>query len=179
MSEPHDVAQRTNAYLRELILGALDPNDQRKGWRRMRPLASNDDPGTVHARVDQCPMPDLHGERLSVELDDGGIEQAVLADIIPLESALARVEGQTVMLDFVFCDSYPVHLVPGVPNIDPSVTRVRTLREDSRRELWMSMCLEMLYNLLGDDALKVDFDVEWISGDYEELQALELTLPES
>ena len=180
MSSARDVAQRANAYLRDLIVGSLEESGTRKGWRRMRPIADDgDDVGSVHARIDQCPMPELHGRRLSIDLGGGQIEQAVLADIIPLEAARAATDGDTVVIDFAFCDSYPLHLVPDVPNVDPTVTRVRTLSEDSRRELWMSMCLEMLYHLLGDDALKHDFDVDWISADYEELQQLELTLPES
>ncbi len=179
MRDVLDVAQRSNAFLRDLVLGSLEGEERRKGWRRMRPHADDTDVGTVHAMMDQCPMPEEFNERVSIDLGEGQIEQAVLADIIPLEAARARVVDGAVSVEFAFCDSYPVHLVPGTPNVDAAVTRVRTLPSDPRRELWMAMCLEMLYSFLGDDALAVDFTVEWVSDTYEELQLLELTLPES
>ncbi len=174
-----ELAKRVDAFLRELVIGSLDPEQPLRGLRRMRPEADESEEPTVHVVIDQAPMPELHGERVSIPLEEGGEMQAVLADIIPLESARARAEGETVRIEFAFCDSYPVGRVPDVPNIDPTVMRVVTLPGDPRRELWMSTCLELLYAHLGDDAYAANFEVEWVSDTFEALQKLELTLPES
>lgn len=181
MSDAAAIANEVRAVLRDLILGdVLSPDAElpRRGLRRSRPQADADeDPDRVQGRRDQAPLPELDGLRVTVPGPDGD-EQAVVMDLIPLESVQVRADGDRVEIDFVFCDSYPRHLLEPVPGADAAVSRVVTVPGDPRRDLWMQTCLELVYGHLGEDALTVSFDVDWVSGRYEALVAAELTWPE-
>lgn len=177
-----EIAQEVSELLRLVIIGDLTPpseGPQIKGLRRSRPQEASEDVAHVEAAFEQAPMPEL--EELTVELpgpDGEGVEQAVVMDVIPLENAMCRVQGDRITIDFVFCDNYPKHLFDAVPKDHPALTRVVTVPGDPRRELWMMACLEIVQGHLGDEAPLVDFDVDWVSGRYEDLQKDELTLPE-
>ena len=177
-----DIAREVGELLRLVIIGDLTPpseGPQIQGLRRSRPHAASEDPAHVEAAFEQAPMPDL--EELSVELPGPGgkgVEQAVVMDVIPLENAVCKAEGDRITIKFLFCDNYPKDLFDAVPNDHPALTRVVTIPGDPRRELWMMACMEIVQGHLGDEASRVDFDVESVSGRYEDLFKDELTLPE-
>ncbi|MEM7155005.1 MAG: hypothetical protein AAF799_19310 [Myxococcota bacterium] len=172
MSDIASIVRQTDDLLRSLILGAPSTGPgvpATRGLRRTRPEASEEH--------DQAPHPEFDGLPITVSGPQGEV-QAVAMDVIPMESAQVRAEGDTIVIDFVFCDDYPRHLLEPVPGADHGVTRVLTHPMDPRRSLWMVQCLEVLYGSLGSDADGVDFDVDWISDRYETLVTDELTLPE-
>lgn len=171
------IAQTSAQLLRELIMGNPEPpaGPPVPPLRRSTPQGHDGEPMHEEALREQAPMPELDGHEVLVPRPDGdGMEPAVVRDIIPLEGVRCRAQGERVLIDFVYCDDYPSEMFgPG-----QTVARVVTIPGDPRRELWIASCLQILRGHLGDDALAVEFDVEWVSGRWEDLLKDELTLPE-
>ncbi len=181
MSDANSIAADLRAYFRALVMGDETPpaeGPRVRGLRRSTPQDSDDIEHMQGLSV-QAPDPELHGEQFTVlGSGDAGTETGVVLDIIPLESVQVSAQGNTVQIDFVFCDSYPRNLFGPAAGAGPQVTRVVTLPGDPRRDLWVTGCMEMAHEHIGDDLLSVEVDVDWVSGRFEQLQTDELTLPE-
>jgi len=173
MRTPAAIADETAEILRTLIHGqaARPGKPQSPGIRRANPEDVTRVPGDSTASA-----ADIVGEQEAIVgtvvdvVSEAGVRQkALVLDFVPLEHAEVTVDGGTVVAQFFYGDSYPARLFGRVGDF----TRVVPVPCMVRREVWMSNCVEILLQRLGDEVMDVDFEFDWVCGPLEALDAAE------
>lgn len=183
--QAEEIRNKCKDFLDAYIFGeTLSVNGEEisvQGIRRQRPLEGvvplGEDGRELDEFPEEAPMPELDGIEVDIEEEDK-TEAGVLLDFIPIENAKVTLESSTppsIFIEFILCDNYPPEKLDQLINPeDFDGKRIVTIPQDSRFHLWVTQCLERLYNYLGDDALKVEFTVDTFTDRFERLVEAEL-----